>query len=176
MCAIDVNAYEDQVMHSVTADLPTSRPSPSAAFDAITRLTTRLFDAPMAMISAVDPEAAHQALLSTQGLPEPWAGLPDLPVSHSFCQRVQRAGAPLVIEDARDSSDFRDAPAITALNMAAYLGVPVRNMKGEVVCVLGVAEGARRDWTEDDIATMQDLALCVGDEFERRHTVDAAGA
>jgi hypothetical protein len=66
---------------------------PEEVFDRLTRLTRRMLDAPVALVSLV--EADRQFFKSALGLPEPWATRRETPLSHSFCQHVVATGAPL---------------------------------------------------------------------------------
>src|SRR5262249_26051418 len=69
------------------------------AFDRLTRLTAQVLGSPMAIISLVGAE--HVFFKSSYGLPEPLASRRQAPLSHSFCQIVVVAGAPLVVPDTR---------------------------------------------------------------------------
>ena len=60
-----------------------------APFDRLTRLSSRLLGAPVALISLVDDH--RQFFKSAEGLAEPWASRRQTPLSHSFCQHVVRS-------------------------------------------------------------------------------------
>jgi hypothetical protein len=62
---------------------------PEESFDRFTRLATRLFKTPVALVSLVD--ADRQFFKSAIGLPEPWASLRQSPLSHSFCKLAVEA-------------------------------------------------------------------------------------
>ena len=93
------------------------------AFDRLTRLTTRLLDVPVALVSLVD--ADRQFFKSGLGLPEPWASRRETPLSYSFCQHAVARRRPLAIADARVDPLVQDSPAIAELGVIAYLGVPL---------------------------------------------------
>src|SRR5215218_1770618 len=88
-------------------------------FDRLTRLARRLLGVPVALVSILD--ADRQFFLSAQGLPEPWAGLRQTPLSHSFCRSVVETGLPLSVADAREDARVRGNPAIEELGVVAYL-------------------------------------------------------
>ena len=67
------------------------------AFDRLARLAARLLDAPIALVTLVDADRLF--LKACLGLPEPWASARQLPLSHSFCQRLLATWQPLVIGD-----------------------------------------------------------------------------
>src|SRR5215218_10276873 len=77
-------------------------------FDRLTRLARRLLGVPVALVSILD--ADRQFFLSAQGLPEPWAGLRQTPLSHSFCRSVVETGVPLSVGDAREDARVRGNP------------------------------------------------------------------
>ncbi|MEM9059881.1 MAG: GAF domain-containing protein [Pseudomonadota bacterium] len=141
------------------------------AFDAITRLATRLFQVPVALISIVEEINDRQFFASQQGLCEPWASQRQTPLSHSFCKHVKRTNAPLVIDRAPDEPLVRDNLAVTELNVIAYLGVPIMGPDGRPIGAVCVIESNERHWTDDDLATLQDLASCVNDELRLRGTL-----
>src|SRR5690349_9126256 len=70
-----------------------------AAFDRITKLASRVLNAPVALVSLVD--AHRQFFKSSVGLDEPWRSARGTPLSHSYCRYTLHTGEPLVIEDAR---------------------------------------------------------------------------
>src|SRR5918997_6238455 len=118
-----------------STDLLDSLPEPS--FDRLTRLAAKILRAPVALVSLVDGD--RQFFKSSLGLPEPWASLRETPLSHSFCQHVVHAAAPLVIADARAHPLVRDNPAIRDLGVVAYLGLPLATADGAVLgsfCVI----------------------------------------
>lgn len=149
---------------------------PEAAFDAITRLATRLFSVPVALVSIVEEENDRQFFKSQQGLAEPWASQRQTPLSHSFCQHVKRAARPLVVASAPDHPLVRDNPAIRDLGVMAYLGVPIFGPEGQALGALCVIEGRPRDWTAEDVETISDLAKCVTDEIALRASLKATQA
>lgn len=135
-----------------------------AAFDRLARLATRLLQAPIALVSLVDED--RQFFKSCLGLPEPWASWRATPLSHSFCQHVVAAGAPLVICDARDHPEFCDNLAIRDLRVIAYLGVPLTVPTGHTIGSFCVFDSKPRTWTELEIDTVRDFAASVMSEIE----------
>src|SRR5215211_3262628 len=101
-------------------------------FDRLTRLARRLLGVPVALVSLLD--ADRQFFRSAQGLPEPWVGLRETPLSHTFCRSVVETGVPLSVGDAREDARVRGSPAIADLGVIAYLAVPLALPDG---CVVG---------------------------------------
>lgn len=84
-------------------------------------------------------------------MPEPWATERETPLSHSFCQYVVVDGQPLVIEDAHADHRVRDNPAIEALGVVAYLGVPLRDPDGVTSGSLCAIDHQPRQWSDRDL-------------------------
>lgn len=144
--------------------------SPSdPSFDRLTRLVARLLKVPMALISLVDER--RQYFKSCVGLSEPWASERETPLSHSFCRHVVTTGELLNIADARQHPVLQDNPAIDALGVVAYLGAPLVTDDGFVLGAICAVDSRPREWTEDDVATLGDLACSVMSEITLRRDV-----
>ena len=135
------------------------------SFDRLTRLVSKFLGTPVALVSLVD--ADRQFFQSCVGLPEPWAGRRETPLSHSFCQHVVISGKPLVIEDARLDARVKDNLAIADLGVIAYLGIPL-TIDGQVIGSFCAIDGSPRQWSGDDIAMLTDLAESVITEIRLR--------
>jgi serine/threonine-protein kinase len=136
-------------------------------FDRITRLAAKLLRCPVALVSLVGTD--RQFLRSAVGLAEPWASRWEAPLSHSFCRHAVREGSPLVTNDARADERFRDSPAIAELGVVAYLGLPLF-ARGQPLGALCVLDHQPRQWGDDDIATMSELAHAAERLIELRRT------
>ncbi len=138
-------------------------------FDRLTRLAARLAHTPAAYISLLDDH--RQFLLSTVGLPEAINQARETPLPPSFCQHVVAAGAPLVVENAREHPLVRHSSVVDDLGCVAYAGMPLTTKDGHTLGALCVYQGTPRTWSEDDLATLRDLATMVMTEIELRTTV-----
>ena len=141
---------------------------PSATFDRLTGLVTRLLHVPVALVSLVD--ADRQFFVSCPGLAEPWATARETPHSHSFCQYVVATGERLVVEDARKVGFLNTNLAIRDLGVIAYAGIPLRLATGEVLGSFCAIDTAPRRWTEGDLDTLQTLADAAMAELDLRET------
>jgi two-component system CheB/CheR fusion protein len=139
---------------------------PEENFDRLTRLAARLLRCPVALVSLVD--ADRQFFKSCFGLPEPWQSRRQTPLSHSFCQHAVTSGQPLIIEDARRHPLVKDNGAVTDLGVIAYAGIPLRSASGEVLGSFCAIDTRPRQWTGDEIETLQALAGAVEAELELR--------
>lgn len=144
----------------------------SPAFDRLTRLAAKVVRAPVALVSLVDDD--RQFFASSRGLCEPWASCRQTPLSHSFCQHVVRSGDPLVIPDARRDPLVRGNRAIPELGVSAYLGMPLTTAAGHVLGSLCVIDDRPRDWDEDEVETLRDLAAAVMTEIGLREQLRVA--
>jgi signal transduction histidine kinase len=133
------------------------------AFDRLARLASRVLHTPAALVTFVGKD--KQFFKSCIGLPEPWSSWRQTPMSHSFCQHVVISRAPLAIEDARVHPLVRDNPAITALNVIAYLGIPLIDSDGNALGSFCVIDATPRRWNPDEINTLVDLAGSVMTEI-----------
>lgn len=137
-----------------------------AAFDRLTRLAARVLNAPVALVSLVDRD--RQFFKSCIGLPEPVATARQTPLSHSFCKHAVLSGKPLIINDAREHPLVKDNPAIHEIGVAAYAGIPLITADGYVLGVFCAIDTKPRQWTEDDVASLTDLAASVMSEITLR--------
>jgi PAS domain S-box-containing protein len=140
--------------------------APEEAFDRLTRLAGTVLGAPMALVSLVDD--TRQFFKSMVGLPEPWASRREAPLSHSFCRHVVEKAEPLIVADAREHPLVRDNPAVPDLGVVAYAGIPLILSTGEVLGSFCVIDVKPRDWTEQEIAALKDIAGAVVSEIELR--------
>jgi signal transduction histidine kinase len=139
---------------------------PEASFDRYTRLATRLLDVPVSLISLVDEH--RQFFKSSRGLPEPWASTRETPLTHSFCLQVADSDAPLIVTDARDDVRVRDNLAIVDLGVIAYAGMPLHAPGGTAIGSFCAIDSQPRQWSEDDLQVLHDLADAVSSEVAIR--------
>lgn len=132
---------------------------PEAAFDRVTALAARLLNAPSALLSLID--ADRQFFKSQVGVPEPWASARETPLTHSFCQWVVCGREPVVVNDARQHPVLRYNPAVSDMQVIAYIGVPVQGSQGEVLGSFCAVEAQPRQWSAEDQAVLQDLSRLV---------------
>jgi hypothetical protein len=139
------------------------------AFDRLTRLASRVLDAPIAMVSFVDRD--RQVFASCIGMEGDAARDRQTPLSHSFCQHAVEAREPLVVPDARLHPVLKTNPAIEDLGIIAYAGVPLIDPDGYALGTLCVADGQPRAWTDEDVSMLSDLASSVLTEILLRRAV-----
>ncbi|HEX7243490.1 MAG TPA: GAF domain-containing sensor histidine kinase [Longimicrobiaceae bacterium] len=136
------------------------------AFDRLTRLASRLLDAPVATVTLVDVD--RQFYVSCAGIPEPLASARETPLEMSFCKHTVVLGKPLVVADTRGHPVVGDNPAIEGMGVLAYAGIPLLTTDGYALGTLCVMDFVTRDWTEEQVSSLADLAASVSTEIELR--------
>jgi signal transduction histidine kinase len=139
---------------------------PEDSFDRLAHLARRVLRAPTALVSLVDKE--RQFFKSCFGLAEPWATRRETPLSYSFCQYAVATASPLVIEDARNDPLLAENPAVEELGVVAYAGVPVIVNGGQALGTLCVIDSKPRQWSQEDVGFLHDLACTAADLVEMR--------
>jgi GAF domain-containing protein len=142
---------------------------PDAAFDRLTRLATKVLNAPVALVSLVDSD--RQFFKSSVGLPDPWNSRRETPLTHSFCKHVIATARELVVADARAHPVLCGNMAIEALGIVAYAGVPLVTAQGDALGSLCVIDNKPREWTSDHLEILRELAAIAMREIEMRQLV-----
>ena len=142
------------------------------SFDRLTRIAASALGVPVSLVSLVDED--RQFFKSCLGLPQPWAEERETPLSRSFCQHVVVGEEPLIISDARAHPLVHDNPAIDELNVVAYAGIPLKMPDGEIIGSLCAIDSTPREWREQDVAMLSDLAEVVMTEIRLRLLAEEA--
>ncbi len=140
-----------------------------AVFDRLTALACSILSSPVSLISLVDEH--RQFFKSSVGLDEKLSQLRQTPLSHSFCKHVVASGEPLVINDSRSHDMVRNNPAIQAMGVEAYLGIPLATPDRHVIGSLCVIDAQPRIWTEHEIYVLSELAGVVMTEMALRREI-----
>lgn len=140
---------------------------PTERFDRLTRLAQRALHAPIALISLVD--ADREWFRSSQGLDDSETSL-----EVSFSAQAIAAPSLLVVRDARLDVRFRDNPCVVgAPHVRFYAGQPLVGPGGDRLGTLCVADSEPRELSNDDRATLEDLAAMVECELSAAGTADS---
>jgi len=127
-----------------------------ASFDRLTRLASKLLRTPTALMSLVDKD--RQFFKSQVGLAQPYARERQTRLSHSFCQWVVSGKEALVVPDANEHPVLKSNLAIRDMGVVAYAGVPLSGRTGQAIGSFCAIDTRPRQWTEEDLATLRDLA------------------
>jgi serine phosphatase RsbU (regulator of sigma subunit) len=141
-------------------------PAADESFDRFARLVHRQLGVPTALVTLVLED--EQVFPGALGLREPYQEQRRTPLSLSVCRHVVDDGEPLVVPDARVVPALAGSPALEALGIVAYAGFPVLDPRGRVVGSLCAIDDRPRTWSEDDLATLADLAAACTSELRLR--------
>ena len=138
---------------------------PEPVFDRLTRLTCRIFAAPLALVALLDGDRLF--LKSQHGLAEPSAA-GNSPISLAFSESVLTSRGGVAVEDTRASSQWADDPGIRRLGAGGFAGVPLLTPDGVAVGSLCVIAHGPRRWTPEDLASLRDIAAHAMGEVNLR--------
>ncbi|MBP2550981.1 EAL domain-containing protein (putative c-di-GMP-specific phosphodiesterase class I)/GGDEF domain-containing protein [Neorhizobium galegae] len=136
---------------------------PSESFDRITRLVASYFNLPIAAVSLTDVD--RQWFKSKVGVEHD-----RIPRHKAPCAEVAETGRMLVIRDFHADNYYADSTLGNA-GIRFYAGAPLLTPDGYglgALCVLGAEP---RNITDDEMATLTDLAAMVMDQIELQHAV-----
>lgn len=133
--------------------------SPEERFDRLTRLAKRLFGVPIALVSLVDED--RQWFKSCQGL-----DASETARDISFCGHAILGEDIFLISDAALDERFHDNLLVTdAPHIRFYAGCPLKVPNGSNLGTLCIIDREPREFSEDDIALLRDLARMAEQEL-----------
>lgn len=129
-------------------------------FDRLTRIASRLFDVPIALVTLVDEE--RQWFKSSVGL-----DAPETSREISFCGHVILDDRVMVVENTDTDERFCDNPLTQgAPHIRFYAGCPLRSLDGCNLGTLCLIDSIPRSFTDSEIELLQDLAALAEREIE----------
>lgn len=146
------------------------------SFTHLTELASNILKVPVSLVSIIDKQNDRQFFKSIKGLQDPWLSRGETPLSHSFCQHVAHDDAPLIVENAPEYDRVKDNLAIPDLGVIAYLGVPIHDPQGRAIGALCAIDSTPKKWTDEDLVTLEKLALCVDDAIRLRSALKSSEA
>jgi len=159
--------YENERLHALR-QLNLLDTPPSECFDRITRMAAQLFDLPISAVSLTDEE--RQWFKSRVGV-DLW----EVPREKSPCSEVSCVSEVLIIEDFLASDFYRNSPQ-AQIGLRCYAGAPLITRHGYVLgtmCVLGYQP---REFSDDEISMLKDLAAMVMAQIELQHALGRVDA
>jgi PAS domain S-box-containing protein len=132
------------------------------ALDRLATLAARLLGSPAGQISLLSDV---QLVAAGEGL-EPGTVGSEGRLEDSLCTVTATAPGPLVVPDARTDERVCRLPPVTSGEVGAYLGMPLTTIGGQTVGALCVFGPTPREWSDDDIATLRQLAESTVTELE----------
>ncbi|MEG0007650.1 MAG: PAS domain S-box protein [Aeromonas sp.] len=141
---------------------------PIDQLDRLTRLITRHFSLPIAMVSLTDVN--RQWFLARTGI-----GLCEISREQSFCGHAILQPDIMQVPDARLDPRFADNPLVTgAPQVVFYAGRPLRALDGVVLGTLCLVDHGARSLNEEACRDLDDFGRLVENtlhDLERRHQV-----
>ncbi len=132
---------------------------PDPAFDRITRLASRMFGVPTALVSLVDRD--RQWFKSRIGL-----NAPETTRDISFCGHSIMGTEVFVVENAAEDDRFHDNPLVTEdPSIRFYAGAPLRTPSGAPIGTLCLIDGQPRSMSNTELENLRDLAEIIEDEI-----------
>jgi PAS domain S-box-containing protein len=137
--------------------------APQPQFDRMTRLATKLFNVPIALVSLCDAQRVW--FKSRQGLDEAEA-----PRDISFCSYVILQNQAFIVENAATDHRFSDHPLVVgAPHIRFYAGVPLKAPNGARIGTLCIIDRIPRQLTSAEIDLLFDLGSTIEDDFVRQN-------
>ncbi len=136
--------------------------STDGVLDQLSALTARLLRAPSSCVTLISDR--EQLFAGTAGIS---GGADRRMLCGGCCERVLTSGAPLVVNDVRLGEGLKDNALVEDYEMVAYCGVPLE-VNGQAIGALAAIQSTPRQWTDSDVATLEDLSELVQRELELR--------
>ena len=128
-------------------------------FDRLTRIASKLFDVPIALVSLVDKD--RQWFKSNHGL-----NIKSTPRTESFCSVAVAEDKLLIVPDTLLDPRFEYNSLVTGEpGIRFYAGCPVKLPDGEIGGTICIIDTEPRTLSEDERSLLKDLAEVVEDEF-----------
>jgi GAF domain-containing protein len=129
-------------------------------FERVANLARRVADTPVAIVSMIE----HDVI---RFLAHPGTEIASLARDDGLCSSVVGHGEPWVIENCQLDPRSSDHELVTGeFGMRFYAGVPIRSPEGYNVGVISVLDFTPRTLTDEQLASLTDLAALVTDELE----------
>lgn len=128
-------------------------------FDRIVRMAKRMFGVPFALVSLVDEN--RQWFKACIGL-----DASETPRDISFCGHAILGDDIFIIPNAEKDPRFADNPLVTGEpNIRFYAGCPLSALNGSKLGTLCIIDQAPRNFSDEDLETLKDLASMVEREI-----------
>ncbi len=139
-------------------------------FERLVRLTQKMFDVPIAMVSLIDDERHwNKAEVGLDGAVE-------FPRSESMCSYTIQGDTALVVTDPEGDDRFRHFAGVTgAPGVRFYAGQPLHAPGGVAVGSLCIVDTEHRTISERELEVLRELATFVEIELARGDELDRAG-
>jgi GAF domain-containing protein len=127
---------------------------PRPEFDDLTQRAASRLGTPAAFLTFIDNRRLYMASVVR---PDSADAPRVVPASESYCQHVVASDDVLVVDNALQDPLVAENVGTTRDGVRAYLGVPIRK-SGLALGSLCVVDYEPREWTDGDLAVLQQLA------------------
>lgn len=145
--------------------------APEPEFDRLTRVARRMLGGSIALLSAIDDQRQFNKSVDASGSPvmadNPEA-LRDVPIEGSFCRHVVAKQSAILVPDTSKHDVLRSMLGANPMGIHSYAGVPLVGTDEHVVGVLCVMGDRPRQFTDEDLQALEDLASIAADEIALR--------
>jgi PAS domain S-box-containing protein len=117
------------------------------------RLAAELLHVPVAYVGTA--EDGVQWIAGGYGIPPQLDGT-SISLAETICSRVLEEGASLAVDNVKEDPTLRDLARVRQLDIAAYLGLPLR-ASGGIRGTFCAVDHLPRTWSPDAVALMADL-------------------
>lgn len=162
MSAADLAPYDEEDRLAAVRRYDILDTPPDGAFDRVTALAARFCEVPISTISIVDHDRIW--FKSASGVEVDEVGR-----DPGLCASAVMQFDPYVVTDAAVDPRALENPLVRGeLGLRFYAGIPLTTSDGHNLGTLNVIDVEPREVTEEQLATLRDLAAIVVDELELR--------
>lgn len=136
------------------------------AFDRIARLVRRLLGVRTAVVAVHGPDGI--LLPGCHGVPDDLASSRLITHDTTLTRRVMVTNRPIVLSDVSMDPEIAAACTRYGAQEGAVAVMPVRDEDGRAMGALAAIHADRREWTDDELATLGDLAAVCSAEIQTR--------
>ena len=134
------------------------------SFERLTRLAAVALDAPATAVTILDAEGQFYIRSAGLARDEPRGRR----LVQAFCRFVVATREAVMIDDIATHPWLAADPALRELGAGAFLGVPLLTREGQLIGALCAIDGVPRQWTEQQVKALTDLATLAMTEVELR--------
>ncbi|MDA3889130.1 MAG: ATP-binding protein [Allgaiera sp.] len=127
----------------------------------IVTLTSRVLDAPNVYVSVLESENGQQYICGSVGQIFEELDSRKMPIEDSICKHVQSHRKTVAINDLLKDVRTMNNTFVIKSGIRTYIGSPIHTTTGKIIGALCCISPSPREWTQNDIALLEDLAHCV---------------
>jgi hypothetical protein len=161
---------DEETRHAALASLQILDTPREERFERLVRLTQKMFDVPIAMVSLIDDDRHWNK--AEVGL----GGALEFPRSQSMCSYTIKGESALVVTDPEGDERFRGLAGVTGEpGVRFYAGQPLHAPGGVAVGSLCIIDTKHRKISGRELEVLRELADFVETEMARGDELDRAG-